>query len=143
MNKAFLVAALLMSLWAGAQSKAEAAVLGAVEAVHAAVFVNKDSAALDRLLAPEVTYGHSGGKLEDRAQTVRAVGRNTSTYTGIAMGPVSVLLQGKTAVTRYLLTGTESKADGTKTELKLNILQVWIKERKTWKMMARQAVKIS
>jgi hypothetical protein len=143
MHKFLLIAVLLLSFRAGAQSKDEARVLAAVRGVHGAVFVQKDSAALDGLLAREVTYGHSGGKLEARADMIRAASRNTSVYTGVEMGPVQVLLNGKTAVTRYLLTGTENKADGTKVELKLNILQVWVKEGKTWKMMARQAVKAS
>ena len=38
---------------------------------------------------------------------------------------------------------SETKPDGKSTELKLNILQVWIKEKKDWKLMARQAVKVS
>jgi ketosteroid isomerase-like protein len=143
MKKIILFASVLFSLAAVAQSKDEAAVLGAVRSVHNAVFVQKDSVALDRLYAPQVTYGHSGGKLEDRAAAIHGAGANQSTYTGIQMGPVSLILNGRTAVTRYVLTGTETNKDGKVTELKLNILQTWTKQGKTWKMVARQAVKVS
>ncbi|GAA4336565.1 nuclear transport factor 2 family protein [Flaviaesturariibacter amylovorans] len=141
MKKLFLIAILLISLGATAQSKAETGVLAAAKAFHEAVFLNKDSAALDRLLASEVTYGHSGGKIEDRAGMIQGAIRNTSTYSGVTMSPVQVLLKGKTAVTRHGMTGTENKADGTKSELRLNILQTWIKDGRSWKLMARQAVR--
>jgi ketosteroid isomerase-like protein len=126
-----------------AQSNAEKQVTEAVLAVHKAIFVNKDSLALESLFAPQLTYGHSGGKVENRQETIDNVSQNKSTYTNIEAKVLSVNIQGNTAASRYLLTGTETKPDGKSTELKLNILQVWIKEKKDWKLMARQAVKVS
>ncbi|MDB5253199.1 MAG: nuclear transport factor 2 family protein [Flaviaesturariibacter sp.] len=143
MKKILVFASLLFSLATHAQGKREAALLAAVRGVHQAVFVAKDSVALNKLYAREITYGHSGGKLEDRATAIHSAGANPSSYTGIQMGPVSVLINRKTAVTRYLLTGTETNKDGKVTELKLNILQAWTRQGKNWKMMARQAVKVS
>jgi hypothetical protein len=143
MKRGLLFFALLFTLSSLAQSRNEIAVLSSARAVHRAIFVDKDSSSLDKLFAPEVTYGHSGGKLEDRAAAIRAASQNKSTYTGVQMGPVKLMLNGKTAVTRYVLTATETAAEGKVTELKLNILQVWVKDGKNWKMMARQAVKVS
>jgi ketosteroid isomerase-like protein len=112
-------------------------------AVHKAIFVNKDSLALESLFAPQITYGHSVGKVENRKETIDNVSQNKSIYTNIEAKVLSVNVQGNTAASRYLLLGTETKPDGKSTELKLNILQVWIKEKKDWKLMARQAVKVS
>jgi ketosteroid isomerase-like protein len=144
MKKLFFVHLLVLSVVAlFAQTKNEVAVLASVRSLHAAIFIDKDSAAIENLLAAEVTYGHSGGKLENRREVVENCSRNKSTYTNLNQNGISVSINGKTAVTRYLLTGTETKPDGKSTELKLNIFQVWVKEKKGWKMMARQAVKVS
>jgi ketosteroid isomerase-like protein len=144
MKKLFFVHLLVLSVVAlFAQTKNEVAVLASVRSLHAAIFIDKDSAAIENLLAAEVTYGHSGGKLENRREAVENCSRNKSTYTNLNQNGISVSINGKTAVTRYLLTGTETKPDGKSTELKLNIFQVWVKEKKGWKMMARQAVKVS
>ena len=76
-------------------------------------------------------------------EMINNVAKSKSVYTNLDAKVLSVNVHGKTAVSRYLLTGTETKSDGKSTELKLNILQVWVKEKKAWKLLARQAVKVS
>lgn len=134
---------MLMVLVSFAQTAAEKQVNDAVIAVHKAIFVNKDSLALEAAIASELSYGHSGGKVEDRKEMINNVAKSKSVYTNLDAKVLSVNVHGKTAVSRYLLTGTETKSDGKSTELKLNILQVWVKEKKAWKLLARQAVKVS
>ncbi len=144
MKKNFLLYGLLLvGLMSFAQTAAEKQISDAVLAVHKAIFVNKDSLTLEAIIATELSYGHSGGKVEDRTEMINNVAKNRSVYTNLDAKILSVNIQGKTAVSRYLLTGIETKMDGTSTNLKLNILQVWIKEKKVWKLLARQAVKIS
>ncbi len=126
-----------------AQTKTEMEVTAKVQAIHKAVFVDKDSAALNKLLAKEVTYGHSGAKLTNRQQTLDDVGGNKSTYSDIEIKNISLIVNGKTVVSRYILTGTETKEDGKAVHLNLNIMMVWVKEKRAWKMMARQATKLS
>lgn len=134
---------LLTTLLLFAQSNASQEVSKAVLAIHSAIFVHKDSMALEALFAPQLTYGHSGGKVENRKETIDNVSKSKSTYNNIEATIESVIVQGNTAASRYVLTGTETKPDGKSTELKLNILQVWIKEKKQgWKLLARQAVKL-
>jgi len=128
---------------ANAQIKTEAEVTAKVQAIHKAIFVDKDSAALDQLLAKEITYGHSGGKLTNRRQTLQDVGHNKSTYSDIEIKDISLVVNGNTVVSRYILTGTETKEDGKATHLNLNIMMVWVKEKGQWKMMSRQATKLS
>jgi ketosteroid isomerase-like protein len=134
---------LLMAFVSFAQTEAEKQVTDVVLAVHKAIFVNKDSLALEAVIASELSYGHSGGKVEDRKEMISNVAKSKSVYTNLDAKVLSVSVHGKTAVSRYLLTGTETKTDGKSTELKLNILQVWVKEKKVWKLLARQAVKVS
>ncbi len=144
MKKAFLYFLLLVSAQiVKGQGNDEQNVTKKVNEIHKAIFVNKDSLALEKIFAKEITYGHSGGKLENRKQAIEEISHNQSTYTDISIDSISVILNGKTAVTRYVLKGDETNKNNKLTHLHLNILMAWIKENNKWKMLARQAVKIS
>ncbi len=143
MRKTILLQGLLLFAFISfAQSKDEQKVKDNVLLLHNTIFGTKDSLTLEKYSAAEVTYGHSHGNLQDRKTFITSVSNNKSAYTNMNAGDVSIIINGKTAVSRYLLTGTETNSKGKVTELKLNILQVWIKEKKEWKMMARQAVMV-
>jgi len=109
--------------------------------LHKAIFIDKDSLALESLLSYEVNYGHSGGKVENRKEVIDNASHNKSTYTDIKTEINQVIVNDNTAVVRCLLTGTETKEDGKVIPLKLSILQTWTKVKKNWKLMGRQAVK--
>lgn len=143
MKKIILLQGLLLFAFISfAQTKDEQKVIDNVKLLHGTIFGTKDSLTLEKLSAKEVTYGHSHGNLQDRKTFITSVSGNKSVYTNIEANNITVIINGKTAVSRYLLTGTETNSKGKVTELKLNILQVWIKEKKEWKMMARQAVMV-
>lgn len=137
-----LIVFLLLTVCSFAQTKDELKVTENVKLLHGTIFGTKDSLTLERMSAREVTYGHSHGNLQDRKTFIESVSHNKSTYTNIEANNITVIINGNTAVSRYLLTGTETNKAGKVTELKLNILQVWVKEKKEWKMMARQAVMV-
>ena len=143
MKKIILLQGLLLFAFISfSQTKEELQVIDNVKLLHGTIFGTKDSLTLEKLSAKEVTYGHSHGNLQDRKTFITSVSGNKSVYTNIEANNITVIINGKTAVSRYLLTGTETNSKGKVTELKLNILQVWVKEKKEWKMMARQAVMV-
>lgn len=111
--------------------------------LHKAIFIDKDSLALESLLSYEVNYGHSGGKVENRKEVIENASHNKSTYTDIKTEINQVIVNDNTAVVRCLLTGTETKEDGKVIPLKLCILQTWTRVKKHWKLMGRQAVKVN
>jgi Domain of unknown function (DUF4440) len=111
--------------------------------LHKAIFINKDSLALENLLSYEINYGHSGGKIENRKELISNVIHNKSVYNSIETDINEVIVNQNTAIVRCLLTGNEIKEDGKIVPLKLSILQTWTKIKKHWKLMARQAVKIN
>lgn len=120
----------------------EKAVIEALQNVHNAVFVTKDSLALEKLFAKEVAYGHSNGKMQNRKESINTACHNHATYKNINASHFDVIINNTTAITRYVLMGTEKNKAGKVTELKLNIMQVWIKINNDWKMIARQSVAI-
>ncbi|HVG15005.1 MAG TPA: hypothetical protein VM935_08590, partial [Chitinophagaceae bacterium] len=82
MRKTFLLSCLILLIASAAiaQSAKEDKVWSRVEALTKAVFETKDSVALKGLVSSHVTYGHSGGNLEDKAMMVTAAATSATTY---------------------------------------------------------------
>ncbi len=143
MKKLLVLLFCMMSIASFAQYKSIKQVSDKTLELHKAIFIYKDSLALESLLSYEVNYGHSGGKVENRKEVIDNASHNKSTYTDIKTEINQVIVNDNTSVVRCLLTGTETKEDGKVIPLKLSILQTWTKVKKHWKLMGRQAVKVN
>lgn len=141
--KKFLTIGLLflISLATLAQSADDAQVWSRVEALTKAVFETKDRVALQDIVSARVSYGHSGGKVEDKATMIQNAVTSKTTYKNSILEKVSIDVDGNTAILRNNFRAT-SLDNGTETPLNLGILQVWKKEKGKWRIWARQAVKI-
>jgi hypothetical protein len=121
----------------------EQKILDRVKQLNAAIFINRDSVALEGLMADKVTYGHSSAKIENRSEMIAGAIHSPSTYKNFMMDSAAVFFQGKTtAVVRHVLKATSVDAQGKESPLHLNVLQVWVMQGNKWKLTARQAVKI-
>jgi hypothetical protein len=100
-----------------------------------------DSRALDKMLASDLVYGHSNGKLEDKAAFIRNLTNGNYDFTEISLKDQTIKVNKQTAVVRHTLYAktNDQKVPG---EVHLKILMVWKKEGKTWRLWERQAVKI-
>lgn len=141
--KKLLVIVVLCSLatMAFSQSRKENQVAKAVQELKKAM-VDGDSVALKHLSSPRLTYGHSSGNIEDQATFVSNIARGNSDFVTIDLSEQTISVSGKTAIVRHTLiaaTHDKGKAPGT---VKLHILTVWEKSGGSWKLVARQAVKI-
>ncbi|CAN5724221.1 hypothetical protein BH11BAC3_BH11BAC3_18860 [soil metagenome] len=124
-----------------AQSKSEMKVAAAVENLRKAM-VDGDKAALENIAADGLSYGHSGGKIEDKVTFVENITNGNSDFVSIDLTDQTIYVSGNTAIVRHKLSATtndKGKGPGT---VHLGILTVWQKDKKAWKMLARQAVKI-
>ena len=125
-----------------AQSKAEAKVWANVEALNNAVFGSKDSLVMKRLTSEKLSYGHSGGNIEDKRKMVTGASSSKTEYRNLTVENLGVTLEGKTAIARYILrAGSVEK--GVESPLNIAILTVWVKKGGDWKLIARQAVKVA
>lgn len=118
------------------QSKAEAAVAEAVNQLTEAL-LSGDRESLASLVADELTYGHSSGNIEDKAAFVEAVASGKTDFTKIDLSDQTITVVGKTALVRHKMS-----ADLGKIHVDLGILTVWTKQKKDWKLLARQAFRI-
>lgn len=123
-----------------AQSKDEAAVATAVESLRKAM-VDADKGNLEKYAAPELSYGHSSGKVETKAEFVEAIASGKSDFVSIDLSNQTIKMAGNTAIVRHVLTGATND-NGVAGNIKLAILTVWQKQKGEWKLLARQAVRV-
>jgi hypothetical protein len=135
----FLLAALFHS-GAMAQSKKVKAVTEAVESLRKAM-LDADSASLDGLTKAELSYGHSSGRVEDKASFISTLTSGASDFVTIDLTDQTVKVVDKTAIVRHVLSA-KTNDSGKPGSVKLSVLTVWEKDRSGWKLLARQAVRI-
>ena len=120
----------------------EDAVAKNVEAFRAAQFA-ADAKTLDGLCAPELSYSHSDGRVEDRAAFVANATDGKSKFLSLAYQDVSVRVVGTTAIVRFHWLGeSQAAADGKKTATNLHILMNWQKQGPDWKLLSRASTKL-
>ena len=137
--------ALLLSVivaTAGAQTQVQLKVWERCEALTKAIFESKDSVALMDLVSKNVTYGHSGGNVEDKPTMVHKAVTSKTTYKNRSFERISIDVQDNTAILRHNFRATSVDEAGKETPLDLGILQVWKKENGKWRIWGRQAVRI-
>jgi len=124
-----------------ADTAEEAAVDKAVEALRKAL-IEKDKAQLEQLTAAQLSYGHSSGKVESKAQFVNGVMTSKAVVKSIAFPELSITVAGDAAIARHLFEA-EMETDGKTNNVKIGGLQVWQKQDGNWKLLARQGFKLA
>jgi hypothetical protein len=123
-----------------AQSKAEKQLADAVERLKKAM-IDADRQQLDNITAADLSYGHSSGKIEDKAAFIEALVSGASDFITMDLTNQTIKVVGKTALVRHNLTGT-TKDNGVPGNPRLGVLLVWQKQKGGWKLLARQAFRL-
>jgi hypothetical protein len=124
-----------------AQSKVETGVADAVEKLRKAM-IDGNKVELENIVSDKLSYGHSGGHVEGKAEFVEKIVSGKSDFVTIELKDQTINIIGKTAVVRHKLNATTND-NGKPGEVHLAILLVFQKEHKQWKLLARQAVKLA
>lgn len=132
----FIVAMLLCAglMQAGAQ---EDMIMKSVQDFATAV-LKKDKATLSKLMADDVMYSHSNGLLENKAQALAAFDK--AKYEKFEYKAQTIHVYGNTAVVRGDVEVLNSASNPA--PLKLNLLQVWVKGKSGWQLVARQSTRL-
>jgi len=123
-----------------AQTKQETAVANAVEQLRKAM-VDADPVMLDKLTSPQLSYGHSGGALDDKTVFVQKIVSGKSDFTALNFVAQTISISKNTAIVRHTLNG-DTNDNGKPGEVHLLVLLVWQKLHGQWKLLARQAIKM-
>lgn len=122
------------------QSKHELAVAAAVETLNKGI-LNPDKALLENIASEALSYGHSGGKVQNKAEFVEDLLHGTFDFLSVSTSNQKITVSGKNAIVRHTFVAKATNA-GTPVDLNIGNLLVWRKESGKWKLIARQAFKI-
>jgi ketosteroid isomerase-like protein len=104
--------------------------------------INRDKAVLEQLCSDQLSYGHSSGLIQNKAQFIEDLLQGPFRFLSIATPEQTILLDGDTAVVRHILTADATR-DGQPVDLKIGNVLVFRKEKESqWKLLARQAYKL-
>jgi hypothetical protein len=98
---------------------------------------------LSPLVAEDLSYGHSGGKVDTKTSFMSDLLDGKSDFVSIAITDQTVKLVGSDlAIVRHTL-AAETNDSGKPGKVMLKVLGVWQKQSGQWKLLARQAVRPS
>ena len=131
---------LLLSGSAGAEAGDEAAVAQSVETLRKAL-LEADKVKLEQVASPQISYGHSDGRVETKEQFINGVMTRKQVVKSRTFPELQVAVVGNAAIARHIYLA-ESERDGKATTTKIGALQVWQKQDGGWKLLARQGFRL-
>jgi len=140
MRKNLILFFLLYSLAFAAKSNdpAEKDVLAAMDALKQAM-IHKDGAALDKLLSSDLTYTHSAGQEQTKADVIQSITSGKSITEAMDFTGTTVRFYGKIALVKGKVDLWHSKTN----IVHMNVLHVWEKTPQGWQLVARQATRLA
>lgn len=104
------------------------------------LMINPDKAGLEAIVADDLSYGHSGGKIDTKASFIADLMSGASDFVTINITDQSVKTVGNAALVRHTLSATTNDS-GKPGAVTIKILQVWQQQGGQWKLIARQAIR--
>jgi len=96
--------------------------------------------ALGQLVADELSYGHSGGRVDTKASFIGDLMNGKSDFVTIVITDQSIQVVDGVALVRHTLTA-DTNDSGKPGRVQIKVLGVWQKRGNDWKLLARQAVR--
>jgi hypothetical protein len=130
--------AILAAVPASAQSGEDAAVTRAVDALFRGM-IAADKAQLEAVTAPELSWGHSSGRTENRQQFVASLMVGNMVPKTIDLADRRVTVVGDNAIVRHNFTAEAVNRAGQTVPVRIGMMQVWQKRGGDWVLLAHQA----
>lgn len=124
-----------------AQDKSKGSLEATVNRLTQAM-LKPDKAVLDKLAADRLSYGHSSGKIETKAEFVETLVSGASVFEEINIQDQTIDILDNTGIVRHQLmakTNDPGKGPGT---IRLGIMLTWVKSKGEWRLLARQAYRL-
>lgn len=126
------------SLIAGASTTDDSAtVANAVEHLRVAMLAS-DGATLGKLVEKDLTYGHSSGRIQDRADFLKELD-GTNSFKSLELSGQTVQVNGNVAIVRHTFDSQNNQPGGQVSTAHIGVMQTWIKHPDGWRLLARQA----
>ena len=122
------------------EAREETVLTQSIEALRRAM-VAKDKSEFEKLCADELTYGHSSGKIDNKAEFITGAISPRWRWNSLEFAPVSTRVVGDFGIARVTMSGTYEVEGGKVTSINDHVLMVWRWQDGQWKLLARQAYK--
>src|SRR5438105_6788930 len=132
MKKLALILFAAVAFGATSNDPAEKDVLAAMDAFKKAT-IAKDGATLGKLLADDLTYTHSAGQEQTKAQYIESIVSGKSITEALVFTGTTVRSYGNIALVKGRVDLSHSKTN----VIHMNILHVWRHGPQGWQMVAR------
>ncbi|WP_238582345.1 nuclear transport factor 2 family protein [Cellvibrio sp. OA-2007] len=139
MKKILLIASLCISPLSMADNSEIDVLSKKVEQLRIAM-IDGDAKALQQLSSPQLSYGHSGGHIEDQQAFIEKIVSGKSDFVTMELADQTISISGDVALVRHNL-NADIKDGGVPNTIHLGVLLVWQKQAGEWKLLARQAFK--
>ncbi len=125
-----------------ALSADEEAVAKHVDAYRKAI-ATQDAKVLDALTAPELSYSHSDGHIEDKATFIANATNGKSKSISLEYKDPTIRVVGDAAIVRFhWMSESEAVADGKRSTANIHVLMTWQKQAGEWKLLDRASTKL-
>lgn len=120
-----------------AQTPETAAVEQACETLRK-LMITPDRSTLERIFADQLSYGHSDGRVQTKAEFTDALVNGKSVFKSISISGQTISLVGDIAIVRHRFEA-DAISNGVPAQPRIRILQVWQKQGGAWRLLVRQA----
>lgn len=105
--------------------------------------IQKKETDLLAVLHTNLSFGHSNGWVQNKNDVLNDLKTGKLTYRIMDNNQTAILQIHKKWATVKTHTRAEGEINGTPFQLNLHIMQVWLKTKKGWQLIARQSTKLS
>jgi ketosteroid isomerase-like protein len=102
------------------------------------LMIAPNPAALERIFADQLSYGHSDGRVQTKAEFTEALVNGKSVFNSISLSGQTISLAGDIAIVRHRFEA-DAISNGVPAQPHIRILQVWQKQGDAWRLLVRQA----
>ena len=129
---------LLSVIFSNAQTDEEK-LTASLKEFHQAL-VNKNTVSINQQTDKALSYGHSNGWIETKADMLKDLETGYISYQSYKEDSLNISMNGSMANARFVA-DISATLNGNKINSHLKVLEVWVKKGKRWILFARQAVK--
>jgi hypothetical protein len=101
-----------------------------------------DSVAFQKLLHKDVRFGHSNGWVQTKQDMWNDARSGRLVYQKFDNANVIISAISKKSATVTMNTGAEGLVNGNTFKLTMHVMQVWMKTKNGWQLLARQSAKL-
>jgi len=138
MKRILLLLFAFSSVFANAQTEEEK-LTTALKEFHQAL-VNKNTASINQQTDKALSYGHSNGWVETKADMIKDLETGYIVYHSFKEDSLKITINDSIANARFVA-DVKATMNGNDTNVHLKVLEVWVKKGKRWILFARQGVR--